>query len=66
MLGTVYSVLRQQRVAWSCTVLVVLFLILIGHAPVFPVIAGGALALGFVIFRAWPANSGKPAARGGR
>ncbi|HUK24047.1 MAG TPA: hypothetical protein VLV49_05665 [Terriglobales bacterium] len=66
MLGTLYAVLRQQRLAWSCTIVVVLFLLLVGHAPVLPVLAGGLLALGLAVFRAWPHNSGKAVLRGGR
>ena len=54
MIGTVLEVSKRQRVAWSCAVLVGLFLTVYGHAPVLPVAAGCILAIGFAVMRAWP------------
>lgn len=51
---TVFEVAKQQRIAWSCAILVALFLTVYGHAPVLPVIAGCILALGIAVLRAWP------------
>ena len=59
---TVFEVAKQQRIAWSCAILVALFLTVYGHAPVLPVIAGCILALGIAVLRAWPAA----AHRGGK
>ena len=54
---TALEVAKQQRVAWSCAILVALFLTVYGHAPVLPVIAGCLLAIGFAVLRAWPTAS---------
>jgi len=52
---SVLDVLKQQRLAWSCAILVGLFLTVFGHAPVLPVIAGCFLGIGIAVMRAWPA-----------
>ena len=54
MLRTVFEVVRQQRLAWSCAVLVAMFLAFYGHAPVLPVLAGCLLAVATAVLRAWP------------
>jgi hypothetical protein len=54
ILRNAYQVGKQQRLAWSCALIVVLFLILVGHAPMLPVLAGGALAVGIAVIRSWP------------
>ena len=59
MLRTVFEVARQQRLAWSCAVLVAMFLAIYGHAPVLPVIAGCLLAVGITVLRAWPAAASR-------
>ena len=51
---TVFAVAKQQRVAWSCAILVGLLLTMYGHAPVLPVVAGCLLGIGFAVLRAWP------------
>jgi predicted PurR-regulated permease PerM len=48
-----YEFGKQQRLAWSCALIVILFLVLVGHAPVLPVVAGGALAVGVAVIRSW-------------
>jgi hypothetical protein len=55
MLRTVFEVAKQQRLTWSCAILVAMFLSVFGHAPVLPVIAGCLLAIGIAVVRAWPA-----------
>jgi hypothetical protein len=54
MLKTIFEVAKRQRVAWSCALLVGLFLTVYGHAPALPVAAGCILAIGFAVLRAWP------------
>lgn len=50
----VLEVARQQRLTWSCSILVALFLTVVGRAPVLPVLAGCLLAIGISVLRAWP------------
>jgi len=54
---TVLEVAKRQRLAWSCAILVGLFLTVVGRAPVFPVMAGCLLAIGVAVLRAWPATA---------
>jgi len=54
---TVLEVAKQQRLAWSCAILVGLFLTVVGRAPVLPVLAGCLLGIGIAVLRAWPAAS---------
>ena len=55
MMQAVLEIARKQRIAWSCAIVVALFLTLYGRAPVLPVIAGCILAIGVAVMRAWPA-----------
>jgi hypothetical protein len=64
MLDTLLDVLKKQRLAWSWAVIIGLFLIVLGHAPVLPIIAGCLLAVGISVLRAWPQRIGKSSARG--
>jgi hypothetical protein len=67
MFDTVLEILKKQRMAWSWAVIVGLFLILLGHAPVLPVIAGCALAIAISTLRSVPRSQVRPVrARGGR
>jgi len=67
MFDTVLDILKKQRMAWSWAVIVGLFLILLGHAPVLPVIAGCALAIAISMLRSVPRSQVRPVrARGGR
>jgi hypothetical protein len=50
----VFEIAKQQRLAWSCAIIVALFLTVFGRAPVLPVIAGCILAIGIAVLRAWP------------
>ncbi len=43
---------KQNRQIWAWAVVVCLFLILVGHAPVMPIIAGGVLAIVITSLRA--------------
>ena len=45
MMDTLFESIKKQRLAWSWAVIIGLFLVVLGHAPVFPVIAGCALAI---------------------
>ncbi len=62
MMQAVVEVAKQQRLAWSCAIVVGLFLTVFGHAPVLPVVAGCVLGIGIAVLRAWPRAS----SRGGR
>jgi hypothetical protein len=64
MLDTLLDVLKKQRLAWSWAVIIGLFLIVLGHAPVLPIIAGCLLAVGISVLRAWPQRIGKSSAGG--
>jgi hypothetical protein len=64
MLDTLLDVLKKQRLAWSWAVIIGLFLIVLGHAPVLPIVAGCLLAVGISVLRAWPQRIGKSSARG--
>ncbi len=66
MIDTLLETVKKQRLAWSWAVIVGLFLVLVGHAPVIPVIAGCVLALGVAVLRSWPRVSAKAAVRGTR
>lgn len=67
MFDTLLEILKKQRMAWSWAVIIGLFLILLGHAPVFPVIAGGALAIAISTLRsASGSQAGTVRIRGGR
>jgi hypothetical protein len=57
MMQTVFQVAKQQRIAWSCAILVALFLTVFGRAPVLPVLAGCLLAMGIAVLRAWPVTA---------
>jgi hypothetical protein len=65
-MDTLLETLKKQRLAWSWAVVVGLFLVVVGHAPILPVIAGCLLAVGISLLRAWPSVSPKTAVRGTR
>jgi hypothetical protein len=54
---TLYALLRQQRLAWSCAAVVGLFLVLVGHAPTVPVFTGCVLAVALSLLRSWHRGS---------
>jgi hypothetical protein len=58
MLDTLLDVLKKQRLAWSWAVIIGLFLIVLAHAPVLPIVAGCFLAVGISVLRAWPRSVG--------
>lgn len=67
MTDRLFETIKKQRLAWSWAVIVGLFLILLGHAPVFPVIAGCALAIAISTLRSAPrSQAGTVRLRGGR
>jgi len=61
-----FELAKTQRMAWSCALVVGLFLTWYGHVPVFPVLAGCILAVTISTMRAWPRLKPKPVIRGGR
>ena len=61
-----FETVKKQRLAWSWAVIVGLFLILLGHAPVFPVIAGCALAIAISTLRSAPSGQARPVRARGR
>jgi hypothetical protein len=66
MIDTLLETVKRQRLAWSWAVVIGLFLVVIGHAPVLPIIAGCLLAVGISVMRAWPRVSAKATVRGTR
>jgi hypothetical protein len=65
MMDTLLETLKKQRLAWSWAVIVGLFLVVVGHAPAFPVIAGCALAVGISILRSKSSSQARPGRLGG-
>jgi hypothetical protein len=61
-----FELVKAQRLAWSCAVIVGLFLVLVGHVPFFAVVAGCILAVAISTMRALPRLKPKPVVRGGR
>ncbi len=51
MRGKAFEILKQQRLAQSSAVIVGLILILVAHAPIWPVVVGCALAMGILVLR---------------
>jgi len=51
---------KQNRQVWAWAVIVSMFLIFIGHAPVLPIITGGMLAVVITSLRALSAGQKKP------
>ena len=64
MIETLLETLKKQRLAWSWAVVVGLFLVVLGHAPILPVVAGCLLAVGISVLRAWPHRLAKSQVRG--
>ena len=53
MSGTAFEVAKQQRLAFGAALVAAILLIVVGHAPIIPVIVGCVLALGISAFRSW-------------
>ncbi|MGA8310762.1 MAG: hypothetical protein WB755_12085 [Terriglobales bacterium] len=67
MIDTLVAAIKKQRLAWSWAVIIGLFLVVVGHAPVFPVIAGCALAIAVSTLRSASSSHPRPVRlRGGR
>jgi hypothetical protein len=67
MIKALIETLKNERMVWSWAVVIGLFLVFAGHAPVLPVIAGCLLAVTMSALRSTSKNRPKPAlTRGGR
>ena len=51
---------KQNRQIWAWAVIVCMFMIFVGHAPVLPIITGGLLAVIITSLRALSAGQKKP------
>lgn len=51
---------KQNRQVWAWAVIVCLFMIFVGHAPMLPIITGGVLAAIISSLRALSAGQKKP------
>ncbi len=67
MMRAPIETLKNERMAWSWAVVIGLFLVFAGHAPVLPVIAGCLLAVTMSALRSISKNRpGRVLTRGGR
>jgi hypothetical protein len=69
MMETIRATIKEQHLVWSCALLAGLFLVLVGHVPAIPVLAGCALAIAYVTLRSRQSRQPKLKAapvRGGR
>jgi len=66
MIKIVLQHLKQKRLVLSWSLIVALLLVLLGHAPLYPVIAGCALAILMSTLRTASHGQPKPWQRGGR
>ena len=67
MIKALIGTLRNERMAWSWAVVIGLFLVFAGHAPVLPVIAGCLLAVTISALRSTSKSGPRPVVtRGGR
>jgi hypothetical protein len=60
MVQSILALIKKQRIVCSWALIVGLFLVLIGHAPVLPVVLGGALAILITTVRSASAGQPKP------
>ena len=60
MMDTLFESIKKQRLAWSWAVIIGFFLVVLGHAPVFPVIAGCALAIAISTLRSASSSQPRP------
>jgi hypothetical protein len=51
MTERILAAIKKQRLVWSCALVVGLFLVVVGHVPALPVIAGCALAIAYATLR---------------
>jgi hypothetical protein len=66
MFKEICEILKQERLARSSAVIVGLILVLVAHAPIFPVVAGCALAMGIIVLRGLSRSTRNSQARAGR
>jgi hypothetical protein len=63
MIETLLETLKKERLTWSWAVIIGLFLVVLAHAPILPILAGCFLAVGVSVLRAWPRAAAKPPVR---
>jgi hypothetical protein len=51
MIEGILAAVKKQRLVWSCALVVGLFLVVVGHVPAIPVMAGCALAIAYATLR---------------
>ena len=66
MFGTIWEILKKQRLAWAAAMIVAIVCLFVAHAPILPVLAGCALGMGISVLRAWPQHTRNPLVRGRR
>jgi hypothetical protein len=59
-MNTIVASFKQHRQIWAWAVVISLFMVLVGHVPAPPVIAGGLLAVVVSSLRALSYNQKKP------
>ncbi len=59
-MNRVLEAFKQNRQIWGWAIIVCMFMIFVGHAPVLPIITGGLLAAIITSLRALSAGQKKP------
>jgi len=59
-MNAIVEMFKQNRQVWAWALIISLFLILVGHAPVMPIITGGLLAVLITSLRAMSHRQKKP------
>jgi len=59
-MNAIVEMFKQNRQVWAWAVIISLFLILVGHAPVLPIVTGGLLAVIITSLRALSYGQKKP------
>jgi hypothetical protein len=59
-MNVILETFKQNRQVWAWAVIISLFLVLIGHAPVLPIVTGGLLAVLVTSLRALSYGQKKP------
>ena len=59
-MNKILDAFKQNRQIWAWAVIVCMFLVFVGHAPVWPIITGGLLAAIITSLRAFSTGQKKP------